>query len=162
MGASGWQYVTAYEGSVEASLAALHARVFAEDYGDDEAYESLDDLWDDEEFMGEEGTHSILDIQRVVYMSSPPAPTDSDDYATLRPVRPDRVRHHFGTERPTPAQFEDLLAQAHEASRAARPHPANTLLDEPHMRWTGLFVLLYPEAGEREPSHVGIFGYSGD
>ncbi|MER7170502.1 hypothetical protein [Streptomyces mesophilus] len=162
MGASGWQYVTAYEGSVEASLAALHARVFAEEYGEDDAYECLDDLWDDEEFMGEEGTHSILDIQRVVYLTSPPDPANEDDYGTLRPVGPGRVRHHFGTEHPTPAQFESLLAQAHEASRAARPRPTDTLLDEPHMRWSGLFVLLYADSGEREPSHVGIFGYSGD
>ncbi|MBC9711960.1 hypothetical protein H9Y04_05175 [Streptomyces sp. TRM66268-LWL] len=160
MGASGWEYVTPYEGSVEASLAALHARVFAEDYGADDTYETLDDLWDDEEFMGEEGTHSILDIQRVVYTSAPPESSNFVDYGTLRPIKPDRVRHHFGTERPTPAQFESLLAEARASSR--QPRSGDSLLAEPHMRWTGLYVLLYEADGAPEPSHVGIFGYSGD
>lgn len=34
-----------------------------------------------------------------------------------------------------------------------------SLLGECRMRWTGLYVLLY--AG-KEPTHVGIFGFSGD
>ncbi|MGC0375201.1 hypothetical protein [Streptomyces sp. SAI-229] len=77
MGAGGWEYVTAYEGSVEKSLEALHRQVFDELYGHDDMYGSLDDPWADEELMGEEGTHSILDIQRVVHSTAAPTPLAS-------------------------------------------------------------------------------------
>ncbi|MFI2373089.1 hypothetical protein [Streptomyces sp. NPDC018833] len=129
MGASGWEYVTPYEGSAEASLAALHAQVFQEFYGDDDTYRSLEDLWADEEFMGEEGTHSILDIQRVVHSSAAPSPRDVEDYGTLRPLAHDRIVHHFGTDRPTPGRFEEVLAQAYAANRIP-PASEETVLDE--------------------------------
>lgn len=45
MGATGWEYVTTYEGSVEESLEALHRQVFDEYYGHDDMYGCLDDLW---------------------------------------------------------------------------------------------------------------------
>ncbi|WP_369240820.1 hypothetical protein AB5J56_40830 [Streptomyces sp. R21] len=51
MGASGWEYVTPYEGTVEQSLAALHTREFQEFRSDDDSYESLEELWEDEEFV---------------------------------------------------------------------------------------------------------------
>ncbi|MGW0942376.1 hypothetical protein ACWD4O_07405 [Streptomyces sp. NPDC002623] len=72
MGASGWDYVTRFDGDVEAALANLHASVFQEEYGDGASYRSLEDLYADEEFMGAEGTHSILDIDRVVATDDPP------------------------------------------------------------------------------------------
>ena len=62
MGAGGWDYVTGYDGDVEAALATLRARVFQEEYGDGARHGSLEDLYEDEEFLGSEGTHSILDI----------------------------------------------------------------------------------------------------
>ncbi|MGW0935095.1 hypothetical protein [Streptomyces sp. NPDC002666] len=34
-----------------------------------------------------------------------------------------------------------------------------TLLDECRMRWTGVYVVLHTDD---KPSHLGIFGYSGD
>jgi hypothetical protein len=147
MGASGWEYVTPYEGSVEKSLEALHQRVFEELYGGDDTYGGLDDLWADEEFMGEEGTHSVLDIQRVVHSTAALSPRNVEDYGTLRPLAHDRVVHHFGTGRPTPARFSEL--------------PERTLFDECDMRWTGVYVLLYAGA-QPEPTHLGVFGYSGD
>lgn len=57
MGASGWDYVTRYDGNVEAALATLQARVFQEEYGDGARYRSLENLYEDEEFMGTEGKH---------------------------------------------------------------------------------------------------------
>ena len=66
MGASGWDYVTRYDGDVEAALEALRARVFQEEYGDGSSYRSIEDLYEDEEFMGTEGTHTVLDIDTVV------------------------------------------------------------------------------------------------
>ncbi|MFE0510856.1 hypothetical protein [Streptomyces sp. NPDC058964] len=158
MGASGWEYVTPFKGSVEESLEALHTQVFQELYGDDDTYQDLEELWQDEEFMGEEGTHSILDVDRVVHTTAAPSDHDIADYGTLRPLAPERVRHHFGTDRPTPGQFEALLAEAH-AAITFPPTRAQSLLDECRMRWTGIYVVLY--TGD-EPTDVGIFGFSGD
>ncbi|OAH13187.1 hypothetical protein STSP_35120 [Streptomyces jeddahensis] len=162
MGASGWQYVTPYKGSVEESLEALHTEVFEELYGYDDTYGSLEELWEDEEFMEEEGTHSILDIQRVVHTNAAPSEHNVEDYGTLRPLAHDRIVHHFGTDRPSLSRFAELIDEAYEVIRtvapAARQH-SETLLDECRMRWTGVYVVLYTD---EEPSHVGIFGYSGD
>jgi len=158
MGASGWDYVTPYKGTVEESLEALHAQVFQELYGDDETYRDLEELWQDEEFMGNEGTHSILDIDTVVHTTAAPSDHNIKDYGTLRPLAPERIVHHFGTDRPTPGRFEELLAQDHAAMRIP-PDRAETLTDECRMRWTGLYVVLY--TGDA-PTHLGIFGFSGD
>ncbi|MFD3624205.1 hypothetical protein [Streptomyces sp. NPDC058698] len=160
MGASGWDYVTAYEGSVEKSLEALHRQVFDELYSHDDLYGSLGDLWADEEFMAEEGTHSILDIQRVVHTTAAPTPLAVEDYGTLRPLTHERVLHHFGTGRPTPVRFAEILDHDRTADRLP-PDPEKTLLDECRMRWTGVYVLLYAD-DRPEPTHLGIFGYSGD
>ncbi|MER5943565.1 hypothetical protein ABT121_40470 [Streptomyces sp. NPDC001928] len=160
MGASGWEYVTAYKGSVEESLAALHEQVFAELYGNDHEYGSIEELWADEEFMGEEGTHSILDIQRVVHTTAAPSEQAIEDYGTLRPLPTGRIAHHFGGNRPTPGRFQELLDESYEAIRRRPLHDqGQTLITECRMRWTGVFVVLYTD---EEPSHVGIFGYSGD
>ncbi|MFJ3718000.1 hypothetical protein [Streptomyces sp. NPDC090057] len=158
MGASSWEYVTSYEGTVEKSLEVLHERVFEELYGDDETYRDLEELWRDEEYMGEEGTHSILDVDRVVHTTAPPSSREIADYGTLRPLAPERIVHHFGTDRPTPGRFEELVTQS-RAGMALPPDRAETLLDECRMRWTGVYVVLY--TGD-EPTHLGIFGFSGD
>ncbi|MFD9498988.1 hypothetical protein [Streptomyces sp. NPDC060035] len=158
MGASGWTYVTPYEGSVQKSLEALHAQVFQELFGDDDTYECLEDLWDDEEFMGEEGTHSILDIQQVVQATTAPSERNAEDYGTLRPLADDRIAHHFGADRPTPERFEKLLARDFGPAGGS-PGSTESLLDECRMRWTGVYVVLHTDD---RPTHVGIFGYSGD
>ncbi|MFE4676030.1 hypothetical protein [Streptomyces sp. NPDC056723] len=154
MGASGWGYVTPYRGSVEATLNALHDDVFQELYGDGDEYGSLDELYADEEFMGEGGTHSILDVQRIVETTEP------SDYFTLRPLPTARLVHHFGTDRPTVEQYEDAMARAYEAMKT-RPlwGEDTTLLGEDRMRWTGVYVVLYTDS---QPTHVGFFGSSGD
>lgn len=158
MGASGWEYVTPFDGSVERALESLHAQVFQEEYGDDDTYETLEELYADEEFMEEEGTHSILDIERVVHTSNAPSERRAEDFSTLRPLAPDRVAHQFGTDRPTPEQFQARLDEAYEA-RSGRTDSKGDLIDECQMRWTGLYVILH--TGD-EPTHLGIFGYSGD
>ncbi|ORT60910.1 hypothetical protein [Streptomyces sp. CB03238] len=156
MGASAWDYVTAYEGGVEESLHALQTRVFKESYGPGTAYRTLKQLRADHEFMGHEGTHSILDIDRVVHTADAPDPHNPRDYGTLRPLAADRVLHHFGTDRPTVRQYEESVAAA-----VRMPHQeyVRSLPGECRMRWTGLYVLLH--TGD-EPTHVGIFGFSGD
>ncbi|MGW2820117.1 hypothetical protein ACWC24_03820 [Streptomyces sp. NPDC001443] len=156
MGASGWDYVTEYDGDAAAALDALHARVFQEKYGDGSEYRSLAELWEDEEFMGEEGTHTILDIDRVVATDDPPTELRVSDYNTLRPLASDRVVHHFGTDRPTVEQYERLVAAAAPASHEEHER---SLLGECRMRWTGYYVVLH---SDDEPTHLGIFGFSGD
>jgi hypothetical protein len=139
-------------------LAALHAQVFQVLYGASGEYGSVQDLWGNNEFMGETGTHTILDVGRVVHSEELPEPGRIDDYGTLRPLRRERILYHFGTDRPTVGQFEQLLVRARAANRGW-PDFQETLLDECKMRWTGLYVELY---SDDTPSHLGIFGFSGD
>ncbi|MFF6982329.1 hypothetical protein ACFZAV_32650 [Streptomyces sp. NPDC008343] len=117
MGAGGWEYVTAYKGSVEESLAVLHEQEFAELYGNDDEYGSIEELWADGEFMGNEGTHSILDIQRVVHTTAPPSEHVVEDYFTLRPLPADRIVYRIGSDRPTPERFQEVLDASHAAHR---------------------------------------------
>nr|WSW43403.1 hypothetical protein OG296_09895 [Streptomyces sp. NBC_01001] len=152
MGASDWDYVTDYEGSVEASLTALHARVFAEEFGEHDDYPDVAALWADAEFMGTQGTHTILDVVRV---DAGPA----EEYAAVRPLPADRVLHHFGTDRPTVAQYEEATARAGRAMN--HQEYTDSLFGEPGLRWSGLYVLLYAGTGD-EPSHVGFHGSTGD
>ncbi|MFJ2636465.1 hypothetical protein ACIO6U_31560 [Streptomyces sp. NPDC087422] len=104
--------------------------------------------------MGEEGTHSILDIQRVVHTTGTPDPAKGEDYNTLRPLAPDRLAHYFGTDRPTVQQYEERITAAHRAHLSEE-----SLLEECRMRWTAIYVILHTDD---QPTHVGIFGYSGD
>ncbi len=60
--------------------------------------------------------------------------------------------HHFGTERPSVDQYEELVAAADEEYEGS-------LLDECQMRWTGYHIVLY--TADR-PTHLGVFGFSGD
>ncbi|MGW9045293.1 hypothetical protein ACWGQL_22445 [Streptomyces lydicus] len=158
MGASGWKYVTPFNGTVEESLKTLHAQVFQELCGAHGTYRDLEELWQDAEFMGEEGTHSILDIDRVVHTSAAPSDHNIEDYGTLRPLASERIVHHFGTDRPTPGAFEEVIVQA-PAARGLPHGRTERLFDECRMRWTGVYVVLH--TGD-EPTHLGIFGFSGD
>ncbi|MFF7534440.1 hypothetical protein ACFZB2_35815 [Streptomyces bobili] len=157
MGASGWDYITRYDGDVEAALGTLQASVFQEEYGDGARYRSLQDLYADEEFMGTEGTHTILDIDKVVPTDDPPRQSSIADYGTLRPLARSRVMHHFGTGRPTVEQYEKLVAAANEA--ASHEEHERSLLAECQMRWTGYYIVLY---SDDRPTHLGVFGFSGD
>ncbi|MGW4650786.1 hypothetical protein [Kitasatospora sp. NPDC004289] len=160
MGASGWNYVTPYRGGVGASLEALREEVFAREYGGGEEYGTIEELYADEEFMEEEGTHSILDIHRIVQSTERPQPSSAADYFTVRPLAPARLLVHFGTERPTVQQFEDAIARSYTRMQGRRPgDPDPSLLGEHEMRWTGFYVLLHTEG---RPTHVGFFGASGD
>lgn len=161
MGATGWDYVTPYRGSVKATLEALHEQVFQELYGDGEEYGDRAALYADES-MADSGTHSILDVHRIV--DAPAGPGRGDwDYYTLRPLRPERLVHHFGTEEPAPQQFEDAMARAKDSSsprsRRSRRAEDMTLIGEQELRWTGHYVLLHTHG---EATHVGFFGISGD
>ena len=160
MGASGWHYVTPYRGNAAESLRELRERVFRDrdyfwwdDFEEDEPRPAtIEGIWASEN-MQDSGTHSILDVSRVVETTEAPGWDNwREDAGTVRPLAADRIARHFGTQRPTRAQFE-ALAGDHQAPGHAE------LIGEVQMRWTGLYVLLYE--GDA-PTEVGIWGFSGD
>jgi hypothetical protein len=154
VGASGWEYVTAYQGTVADSVRALQQRVFDEEFAQD--YGSLEELWADEEFMGEEGTHTVIDVYRLVAADERLGPYEH--YNTIRPLADDRLEHHFGTTTPTPAQYQAAIDHAH-AVMFTHPRTEDVLIDEADLRWTARCVVLYTDG---KPTHLGVFGSSGD
>jgi hypothetical protein len=94
MGASGWDYRVPYQPDAEAAFTHLQDQVLEsgeflwreEYYGPRPTTRwQLAAIKDREEFW-EEGTHSILDMDRIV------AAHDEDHDGTLRPLTPDKVR----------------------------------------------------------------------
>ncbi|PJN29910.1 hypothetical protein [Kitasatospora sp. CB02891] len=144
MGASEWHYLTPYLGSPQRSLDALHRAEFAAHWAGQE-YDTLEELWADEEFMDEQGTHSILDVPYAVEDSS--EPLGFEDVGSVRPLPAQSLLDYFGTERPTVEQFTRVLADS--------PY----LRTEVDLRWTGKYVVLHTDG---EPTHFGVFGFSGD
>lgn len=96
MGAEPYDYFVAYEDDVQSALDKLRAEVFAKgDYqgaelGPSSPEEAL-------EMTEEEGTASILDIERV---SSTP------DFCCATPFSSDELEDYFGTDKPTREDLE--------------------------------------------------------
>ena len=168
MGASGWDYRVRFVKSVQESLVALQADVLARnDYiwpweFDSEDLEELEELEDDEiiprptsladlaaakrvEEFWEEGTHSILDVERVTRADGP------DEFAAIRPLTAPELAQVFGTERPTAADFDPVRA----------PGPSGPLEDFMGPRWSGRSLVIYGDDRE-SPVEVYFWGYSGD
>lgn len=87
--------------------------------------------------MNEGGTATVLDTPQIADPSEPPG------YGTLRPLTPERVQRHFGTDRPTLYQF-----------RRAEPQ-----LAQEGTRWTGHYLLLWAGGA---PTRVAFWGATGD
>jgi hypothetical protein len=152
VGASGWEYVVPYQQDLGAALECLRREVFAA--GDfvrpssvfdlpDPA--SVDDLTEREEyweFMGESGTHSIIDVLSVILTGS-----DGEDYGTIRPLSETEYAGLFGTVRPGRADYEPLAG-------TERLHDYVT-----GGRWTGRAAVLW---GNAAPAEIVFWGYSGD
>ncbi|RBY96602.1 hypothetical protein DQ237_08215 [Blastococcus sp. TF02-8] len=146
MGASGWNHVTEYLGDPESSLQALRRQVLASgDYlWDDEndypaprpaSLAELDEIRRDDDFW-EVGTHSVLDVDRVV-------PMGPDQEAAVQQLDPEDAELAFGTTTPTRETFElaelDVLPWGE--------------------RWSGRYQVIYD--GGR-PTHIAFWGSSGD
>lgn len=165
MGASGWNYRVAYVGSVEATLAAVQEQVLVSgDYiwpWDDADNEPIDPKYADifeteeredvprptslselnaakeiEEFW-DEGTHTILDIDRVIE-------AEDDEVGVIRPLNAAELNRVFGTTRPSAADFD---------------RPAWPLDDLCGERWTGRSVVIYKDDA---PAEIYFWGFSGD
>jgi hypothetical protein len=148
MGASGWDYRVAFQPSVEAALLQLQEQTLAsDDYlwtgEDDERPRSLEHLANikvDEEFW-EEGTHSILDVDRIVAVGA------EDQVGSVRPLSEAEVRGLLGSDRPSAADFERTYADGMGAIAGVG------------RIWSGRCTVLY--AGDR-PSEYAFWGASGD
>ncbi|MFR9779546.1 hypothetical protein ACL02O_26245 [Micromonospora sp. MS34] len=154
MGASGWSYTVPWQADPDAALRELHKRVFAEgDYwwaeggywvsNEDVPAEkraavpppaSLTDLIAAEQ-VAYDGTHSILDMARVL------RPGEEPGHCTVEMVTADESRRTAGTDRPT------------------RDH-LDALDDLVRGRWMGRCVVLHHAAGD--PAELHFWGYSGD
>ncbi|MEV4414341.1 hypothetical protein [Catellatospora sp. NPDC049609] len=147
MGASGWDYVVAYQADLNAALQELQRRVFAEgDYwwvrGEigkpAAAYENRprtqQELFADE-WVQESGTHSILDMERVLDDGEEPG------YCTVQAVTAAEALRCAGTE---------VLTREHL--------PAIEGLAE--RRWFGRCAILHDALGT--PTEIYFWGFSGD
>ncbi|GAA2014407.1 hypothetical protein GCM10009839_06660 [Catenulispora yoronensis] len=140
MGASGWGYREKFQDDIATTFAALQAVTFdGSEYNEHCA--TLEDLWADEEFMETIGTHSILDIYRLV---APETPRDRLYYNNMRPLTDDELMAAFECPRPTLATFQE----AEDAGRL--PFDG---------RWNGCCAVIYKGG---KPDEVAFWGYSGD
>jgi hypothetical protein len=145
MGASGWTYFTPYQADLAAALRAAQIRALEErDYywfREDEGQAhpaTVEEIWQCEEFW-EVGTHSILDVTRLV------RPDDVHTSGGMRPIPEHEIEELFGTRQPERADFD-------------RGSDSGALVfEEP--RWGGCCVTLYAEG---QPSEIAFWGITGD
>ena len=162
MGASGWDYIETYRGSLQATLDALRQRAFEEDdyhwpdggpkpptladlmsvFAIDEPSpdcddESHQDAFDFATLMAQSGFQSILDVATVAA-----GPIGS---GTIRPLTDAEALSDFGTERPTRADY-DRVGSARDQGD--------------YERWEGRCVALHDADGTI--AEVAFWGCSGD
>jgi len=102
---------------------------------------TLEQLWQDESVQ-ESGTHSILDVDRIIDPHD-----DGEDMMTVRPLTEEEVQGWIGSAKPTRADFE-------------RASQNGGLFDLVADRWNGCCTVLYAEDGE--PAEIAFWGISGD
>ncbi|MEV4123286.1 hypothetical protein [Micromonospora sp. NPDC049645] len=95
----------------------------------------MEELLNDE-WMQESGTHSILDVHRVLTRG-----LKGPDYGTVEPVSAAEALRHAGTERLTREHLDAI------EGLAAR-------------RWFGRCAVLHD--GQGTPSEIYFWGFSGD
>jgi hypothetical protein len=147
MGASGWGYFVSYQPDLAAALQALREQVFAEGdyYWPGEADwrpveecrprpQTMAELFADEGVQYS-GTHSILDVDRLIGPDEPP------DFGTVRPMSAAEARQLVGVERVTRAHI-------------------GVIDRDDDGRWTGRCVVLHDEHGQ--PEEIYFWGHSGD
>ncbi|MGA5305969.1 hypothetical protein ACPCHT_39195 [Nucisporomicrobium flavum] len=136
-----------FDKDLENCLESLRRQVFRErDYyfvpdDEDKWPATMEELYANEDVQ-EEGTHSVLDIFRVIGSS------DVDDHGTLRPLRSDELERHFRSTRPARADFEAALRRT-----------GADYLTFDGRRWSGYCAALYVQG---LPTETAIWGYSGD
>ncbi|MEH1165324.1 hypothetical protein V6V47_08050 [Micromonospora sp. CPCC 205539] len=147
MGASGWGYFVAYQPDLDAALDALREEMFTEGrywwaHGPipnsardcDDRPTTMEELFGDE-LAQETGTHSILDVHRVLSEGEQPA------FGTVQPVTATEALRHAGTERLT-REHVDAIDSLAERS------------------WLGRCAVLHDTQGQ--PEEIYFWGFSGD
>lgn len=150
MGASGWAYLVLYQADLQAALDSLRRQVFESgDYISPVTWgltapESAEALAEQEyywQFMGEHGTHSIIDVIDVV-----PYDMGEQEPGTVCAFTDEEYEDYFGSARPTRADWDrfgdDPLMNEYVAER-----------------WTGRAMVLWADDA---PSEIAFWGYSGD
>ncbi|GAA4581864.1 hypothetical protein GCM10023176_62760 [Micromonospora coerulea] len=148
VGASGWHYYVAYQPDLQVALDGLRRQVFETgDYWWAAPYEygksaadfpnrprTEAELWADESVQ-ESGTHSILDMSRVL------ADGEEPDYGTVQPVVEAEALEHLGVTKLTRSHVEALKPLAPRS-------------------WFGRCAILHDAEGN--PSEIYFWGFSGD
>ncbi|GLY72208.1 hypothetical protein [Actinoallomurus iriomotensis] len=147
MGASSWQYFVPYQEDLQDALRRLRHKVFEErayywvkgaDWRPEKDREpwpaTIEELWEDE-WVHESGTHSILDIFRVI------GPAEQPDYNTVQPVSADEAFRHLGVRELTRAHVPEFDVF-------------------PRARWMGRCAVLHDDRGR--PQEICFWGHSGD
>ncbi len=147
MGASYWSYLVPYDDDVERAFRKLQAAVFArrEYYSHDpkRRFASIDDLL---EAQAEDGTHSILDMTRVVDEVAPPRPSPQEAASRLLAAIAAGAPLPYGT----------IFRLDDGGARATTPPEPTELGIE---RGTGRYTVVYE--GDR-PKSLWFGGISGD
>ncbi|MGA4541134.1 hypothetical protein ACPA54_14205 [Uniformispora flossi] len=148
MGASSWWYVTRYQEDFGQALRVLQDEVLASgDFVDPAEWgmpvlRSPVDLFENEiywEFLGTCGTHSVLDVNRVIDAEAAP------ELGAVLPVSAAEVVERYGTDQPT----RDDLADPDEQLPMMDSMP----------KWSGSCMVLYADG---VPDEIVFWGVSGD
>jgi hypothetical protein len=162
VGASGWDHRVPFAGSVEASLVAIQEQVLAAgDFiwpfeNDDPFYTDDDDdalakpaslaalaLAKENEEFWEEGTHSILDVERV-WTSG-----EESDFGAIRPLGASELIEAFGADKPSAAAFERVYERG----------GGGVLGHMLGQKWSGRSLVIFDDD---VPVEVYFWGWSGD
>jgi hypothetical protein len=164
MGASGWNYFTPYQTDVEQALQALRKEIFEKRlFGEGRrkpsdfdslppevkwAFEGVQDTDEEIIFDGfnsieelleecaEDGTHSILDIQKTA---------EKPDFGVAWPAPQDMLVKVFGSNRPSHEQITEKDFELTDALELER--------------WQAVYVIVY---NNEKPSEIYFEGISGD
>lgn len=147
VGASHWKYVVTYQQDLQQALQQLRRKVFDErdyywhgvaDWCPEDEREpwpaTIEELWQNE-YVQQCGTHSILDIFKVI------APEEDPEFGTVRLVSAAEAQQAFGVNKLTRAHLARLDAFDGE-------------------RWMGRCAILHD--GQGAPQEICFWGHSGD
>jgi hypothetical protein len=138
-GGSGWEYFVPYESDTASALQKLRWDVFKKGkyykVFPKKKAKSPDHAL---EISETEGTHSIIDMQKVA-----PEPGATCAFGTLCPLTPAAIKTLFGSDKPTRAQVE----------------AASSKIGSHIPRWTGMWVIAYDGV---TPKWLYFAGVSGD
>lgn len=142
MGASRWHHFVKYQQDPSAAYEELRQAVFERIALPFQKPATIEELMDIE-FIEEEGTHSPLDLRRVVGVIG----DEDDDEGVVRKLSDEEVLELFGTSTPTREIFERAYR---ETARSELP---------PILSGSGCYTTIYDADGEA--SEIAFWGKTG-